>query len=119
MCPNCESSSVIKRHPFYFRNILYSQLSDLEPISDFGSERLKASLVSSCYHYLHSKPGKIEGITSEHIQALKDLRNNNDVIVTKPGKGNGIVLLNKEDYVKKMEEHLKINQILHIHQRKR
>ena len=39
--------------------------------------------------------------------SLKDLRNNKDIIITKPDKGSGIVLINKEDYVKKMEEHLK------------
>ena len=37
------------------------------------------------------------------LQAITTLRQNKSIIVCKPDKGNGVVLLNKSDYVKKME----------------
>ena len=39
----------------------------------------------------------------EHFQALKSLRANNDIFITKPDKGSGVVIWNKKDYTKKME----------------
>ena len=37
------------------------------------------------------------------LQVITNLRQNKSIIVCKPDKGNGVVLLNKSDYVKKME----------------
>ena len=38
----------------------------------------------------------------QQLEILKTLAQRKDVIVLKPDKGNGVVLLNKSDYVKKM-----------------
>ena len=81
---------------------LYNQLSDLQPTSELECEQLKATLVSSCYRYLNSRPSVEHIIPRAHLDALKRLRTNEDIIITKPDKGNGIVLLDKEDYVRKM-----------------
>ena len=40
----------------------------------------------------------------EHFQALKYPRANKDIFITKPDKGSIVVILNKNDYVKKMGE---------------
>ena len=40
----------------------------------------------------------------ECFRAINSLRKNNDIIVTKPDKGSGVVLLNKSDYVDKMNK---------------
>ena len=37
------------------------------------------------------------------LQAIKSLRSNKAILITKPDKGSGVVLLNKSDYVNKME----------------
>ena len=38
----------------------------------------------------------------ECFQAIKSLRTNSDIIITKPDKGSGVVTLDKSDYVLKM-----------------
>ena len=40
----------------------------------------------------------------ECFHAINRLRKNDDIIVTKPDKGSGVVLLNKSDYVDKMNK---------------
>ena len=40
----------------------------------------------------------------ECFRAINRLRKNDDIIVTKPDKGSGVVLLNKSDYVDKMNK---------------
>ena len=37
------------------------------------------------------------------LQAIKLLRSNKAILITKPDKGSGVVILNKSDYVNKME----------------
>ena len=36
------------------------------------------------------------------MAALKDLRLNHNIVITRPDKGNGVVILDREDYVAKM-----------------
>ena len=38
------------------------------------------------------------------LQALKSLRSNNDILITKPDKGSGVVAMDKSDYILKMEK---------------
>jgi len=38
----------------------------------------------------------------EHFQAIKSLRSNEQILVTKPDKASGVVILNRSDYIKKM-----------------
>ena len=44
-----------------------------------------------------------EYITKEHHESLRTLRNNKDIVITKPDKGTTVVIMNRGDYVKKME----------------
>ena len=37
------------------------------------------------------------------FQAIKSLRSNNKILITIPDKGAGVVILNKHDYVLKMD----------------
>lgn len=39
---------------------------------------------------------------SVHFQTIKSLKSRNDVYITKPDKGSGIVILNRQDYLDKM-----------------
>ena len=38
----------------------------------------------------------------ECLSAIKSLRSNNNILITKPDEGLGVVILNKTDYIKKM-----------------
>ena len=42
-------------------------------------------------------------ILREQHKALQELSKNTDIIITVPDKGSGVVILNKQDYVDKME----------------
>ena len=41
---------------------------------------------------------------NECLRAINRLQKNDDIIITKPDKGSDVVLLNKSDYVDKMNE---------------
>ena len=50
---------------------------------------------------------KLMNIPREQYKALIELSKNKDIIITSPDKGSGVVILNRSDYVAKMEEILK------------
>ena len=81
---------------------LFDQLSDLTPSSHSKVEHFKTTLVNSCYQYLNHKLNVSQIITKDHKEALDNLRKNQDILICKPDKGTGIVLLDKDDYVTKM-----------------
>ena len=41
-------------------------------------------------------------VTKEDIGILKKLKENDSIVISKPDKGNGTVLMNKDDYLEKM-----------------
>jgi len=59
------------------------------------------------------KNKKIRNIYDEELNALKSLKNNNNIIICRTDKSNCVVLLNKEDYIAKAEEILKLKQFRH------
>jgi hypothetical protein len=59
------------------------------------------------------KNKKIRNIYDEEFNASKSLKNNNNIIICRTDKSNCAVLLNKEDYIAKAEEILKLKQFRH------
>jgi len=51
--------------------------------------------------YTYKKEITQDGLSTNDLKTLKDLSKNPDVIITKPDKGQGVVLMNRSDYVKK------------------
>ena len=43
-------------------------------------------------------------ITSEELKALKDLSSRKEIVIQKAGKGDSAVILNKTDYIKRINE---------------
>ena len=43
-------------------------------------------------------------LSKEEWTALNDLRNDNSIIITRPDKGNGVVIINRLDYLNKMKQ---------------
>ncbi|CAH8493014.1 unnamed protein product [Dicrocoelium dendriticum] len=81
---------------------LYSQVSTLTPSSALAAEQYKSTLVNTCYQYLRYKPTIKYLLKNRHLDALKELKKNEDVLLSRPDKGAGIVLMNKSDYIDKM-----------------
>ena len=80
------------------------------PKSSTGKEKekkggLKASLANLAHEYSNIKQDPLRfPFGKEHTTALCELQNNKEIRVTRPGKGNGTVLMNKTDYIARMME---------------
>ena len=83
--------------------MFFDQTRQLCPTSDANLEQFKTDLVNISYHYRRSFSSHKSPLTPQHLQALKDLRNRNDILLSRPDKGSGIVILNKTDYIDKMD----------------
>ena len=55
-----------------------------------------------------------DNISVKERKALKDLKNDNDIIILPADKGCVTVILNKEDYYKKCDEHIKSGPYEHL-----
>ena len=57
--------------------------------------------------YFYSKNQSFSNLPPDQLAPLKNLSTDKKLIICKPGKGNGVVVLNKSDYVSKMHQILK------------
>ena len=69
-----------------------------------GLEQFKVSLQELLHRTMSklSKPNWLPFFKSDHVKVLKKLMSNKDLVICRPDKGNGIVLLDKRDYTNKM-----------------
>ena len=95
--------SVNREEVFAEFEILYAQLARHKPISSNELNALKAKL-SDLAHAYCGTPVDLGDFSmhKEHFQAIKSLRSNEQILITKPDKGSGVVILNKSDYIQKM-----------------
>ena len=71
-------------------------------ISDERRDTCKTSLASIAQQYVSAKINKTSyPLGKEHLKTITELRHNNDVIITRPDKGNGISVMNRNKYVEK------------------
>ena len=78
--------------------------------SEDSLSSFKAKLTSSAYEYCELKPTwSPSPFHSEHFRALRSLRSNKDIVIVKADKGGACVILDKHDYVLKMETILNDN----------
>ena len=101
-------------HPFkinysqYFTSFekLYKMLSS-DKIQDCLPNSLRhvqLNLKSIALRYYYSFQSKLSDHHKSLISSLKELSSNKNLIITHPDKGNGVVILNKTDYIKKMND---------------
>ncbi|CAF4294003.1 unnamed protein product [Rotaria socialis] len=60
-----------------------------------------------------AKKKNIRNISDEEFKAIKSLKANTNIIICRAGKGNYIAILDKQDYINKAEEILKLKQFRH------
>ena len=90
--------------------ILIAQLARHNPVSDNELSSLKARLSDLAHAYCGTPIDLTDfRMHREHFQAIKSLRNNKDILITKPDKGSGVVILNQKDYITKMGDVLNDN----------
>ena len=86
--------------------LLYRDLIKLDlPLTDENHDQLKSKLKNISYSYIYSYDfSKQKNILSkDEWKALTDLRNHDSIIITKPDKGNGVVIISRLDYLNKMK----------------
>lgn len=84
----------------------FRQCSDLTPFNEDNIPALKANLVRLSAAY--SRTPIDRGILSRrHLEAVERLRKKDDLMILKPDKGNGVVLMDRCSYVSKMNDILK------------
>ena len=96
--------SVCKEKTFAEFESLWAQLKHHTAASKKQRDSLKARLADLAYIYCDSKIDANDFVMKkECFFAINKLRRNDDIIITKPDKGSGVVILNKSDYIKKMD----------------
>ena len=85
---------------------LYSYLNKENPHGDHGFN-FKQLLQNIAYKAFYNfKPYKVFSpiFSKNDIAILKNLSKDSNIIISKPDKGHGVVILDKIDYIRKMEE---------------
>ena len=82
---------------------LWAQLQHHQACSIDTRNALKARLTDLAHSYSNSQIEKHDFLMqNECYQAIKSLRRNENILITRSDKGSGVVILNKSDYVTKM-----------------
>ena len=88
-----------------FKQLLYKLNGFSIRLLDSDSPQcFKSNLKTIAFKFCHAFKPKISKYHKQIISCLRDLSKNEDLIVSKPDKGNGIVLIRKEDYLSKMND---------------
>ena len=97
-------SHIEKETVFLGFESFFKQLCTLKPRSMAEETATKVNLASAAYNYCKLK-SDINNIVdmSEIRQVVKNLKNDENIIISKPDKGNGCVILNKCDYLHKIQ----------------
>ena len=86
--------------------LLFRDVAKL-PVSDNILERLKVEIKRETFSSYHNYSFWDElNISKEEHVALKGLSANNNFIIQKSDKGNSVFLLNRNDYIKRLNEML-------------
>ena len=99
------TSHVDKETVFLGFEGFYKQLCHLKPRSKSEETVFKVNLASIAYNYCKLKPDKSNLLdVSEIRKIIRNLKNDENIIISKPDKGSGCVILNKSDYVDKIHD---------------
>ncbi|VDN09125.1 unnamed protein product [Dibothriocephalus latus] len=79
------------------------QTADLKYTKPREIDYLKSTLVNCCQQYLRKAATNKDPLTKAHLDSLMEVRRNENIVLARPDEGSGIVLMNKNDYVAKLE----------------
>ena len=98
-----KSCSYLANFEVLYQNLSESDFKGNEEDDVYLEETLSEITYSSYFNFNMSRRSLLN-ISRDQYNALLELSKNEDIIITCPDKGSGIVILNKADYIKKMEE---------------
>ena len=83
--------------------LLYNQTTGLTCRSGVNDSLLRSRLVVLCNELCKKRfSSTLCPLTGTHLNALNNLVKNKELFISQPDKGDGIVVLNRDDYVNKM-----------------
>ena len=83
--------------------LLYLQLMKHSPLSPCNVAYLKARLADLAQCFVNTPVDSRRFLWQKiHFESAKQLRQNTDILLTKPDKGAGVIILNRADYISKM-----------------
>ena len=83
-------------------DIIYNIEESIRDLPENEAEEVRQYCVVTLRRAKPPKPN----ITKEESKALRELKKNDHIVILKADKGGATVILNKEDYIKKMKSHL-------------
>ena len=89
---------------------LYDQLTELKSNSPEDENWFKSKLIDVTNRICVAPVHQTCPLRKEHMKALQELKQNENLVILRPDKGSGTVLMNKSDYVTKMNSILSDNQ---------
>ena len=98
-----KSGSYLANFEVLCQNLSGSDFKGNEEDEVYLKETLSEIAYSSYFNFNMSRRSLLN-IPRDQYNALLELSKNEDIIITCPDKGSGVVILNKTDYIKKMEE---------------
>ena len=99
--PKISKEGILSEFEMYF-NQLRPLFKD-SPLDREKEQVLKNKLASFAHEYTKVKVDQSRfPLGKEHLESIRELRSNEDIVIMKPDKGVGIVVMNKHDYIAKM-----------------
>ena len=84
----------------FYRNICNLGIFLSKEDRDFVKTRTKEAALSSYRNYNNNVP---QHLSKEEFLALQNLRKNKNIVIQKSDKGNSVVVVDKADYLDKMD----------------
>ena len=83
--------------------LCWQQIDRLTPVSEDKKQDCKTGLADISRRYAKEKVDRSGfPLNSNHFHAIRELKKNRDLVITRPDKGSGVVLLKRSDYLAKM-----------------
>ena len=83
--------------------LCWGQLEKETPVSTEKLKECKATMAGMAQKYTNMKIDRTGfSLEQRHLKAINNLKKKKNIIITRPDKGNGVVILDRKDYIEKM-----------------
>ena len=99
-CKKLDYADYLVQFELFFRDIRNLEILSNEDL-DFVKAKTKEAALSSYRSYINNVP---QNLSKEEFTALQNLSKNKDLIIQKSDKGNSVVIVQRQDYLEKMND---------------
>ena len=84
--------------------LFYQNLLQFVPHSKIAATQCRSALETMAHEYANKETDhRSFSLRREHLQAIRELRNNENIVISRPDKGRATGILKRQDYVDKMK----------------